>query len=77
MTTTLRHTTRDLTIRAAVSTRTRIQETRDNWRDDRGEISSNLVWVAGGILAAVMVIGIVYTKLSDGANNIDVSPGVE
>ncbi len=44
--------------------------------EERGEIGSNLVWAAGIILAAIAIVGILYTVFVDGANNISVDPGV-
>ena len=49
---------------------------RDRATSERGDISSNLVWVAGFVLAAILVVGVLYAKLSTAAENIDVSPGV-
>ena len=44
--------------------------------EERGEVSSSLVWVAGFVLAAIAIIGILYTKLNTAAEGIDVNPGV-
>ncbi len=55
---------------AAGNTRRRLLD------DERGEVSSSLVWVAGFVLAAIAIIGILYAKLNTAAEGIDVDPGV-
>lgn len=44
--------------------------------DERGEIGGSLVWAAGIALAAIAVVGILYTVFTSGAENISVDPGV-
>ena len=45
-------------------------------RAQRGEVTASIVFTAGMVLAAVLVVGILYAKLSTAAEGIDVNPGV-
>lgn len=65
-----------LCVRCLTSVQRTAARLRDRAASERGDISSNLVWVAGFVLAAILVVGILYAKLSSAAEDIDVSPGV-
>ncbi len=70
----------NLALALSVRGLTNVQRLVAGWRErassERGDISSNLVWVAGFVLAAILVVGVLYAKLSSAADSIDVSPGV-
>ncbi len=70
------NTLNDQTIRTHIAYLHTKRRYHDFMAADRGEISSSLVWVAGFVLAAILVVGILYAKLTTAAQNVEVDPGI-
>lgn len=64
-------------LKTTIKTMTAMSATRAKLaRDERGEVSGPVVWVAFGVLAAVMLGGILYAKLQSAGEAIEIDPGV-